>query len=161
VEADIPLLVDLYAHERASWQIGTMMDAEAWRWMLFGADPAAGNLGSAYMMTAAGNQTIGYVLVDRARRGDSLGIWGMAVTREVSLVDIAPHALRALGEIAGAMSGHPEPAPPLVLLRLEMGPGHALFAALDRTESRRRPGVASGRAAPAATAPSAHCCNAS
>lgn len=129
VAADIPLLVELYARERAGWQVATAMDAEAWRWMLFDADPAAGNLGTAYMLTAD-HQAIGYVLVDRMRRGDSLGIWGMAVTREASLVDIAPHALRALGQIADTMPGHPEPAPPLVRLRLEMGPGHALFAAL-------------------------------
>ncbi|HEY7034246.1 MAG TPA: hypothetical protein VH482_23100 [Thermomicrobiales bacterium] len=75
VEADVPLLTALAAHERPCWQIATVLDPEAWRWMLFGADPAAGNLGTAFIITGAGRD-VGYLLVDRLRRGDSLGIWG-------------------------------------------------------------------------------------
>src|SRR5262249_9725509 len=62
VEADIPLLTALSARERACWQIATVLDSSAWHWMLFGADPAAENLGRAYIITSAGRD-IGYLLV--------------------------------------------------------------------------------------------------
>jgi hypothetical protein len=129
-ETDIPLLIDLYARERACWQIATVLDEQAWRWMLFGSDSAAGNGRTAYVITTAQGVAIGYLLLDRIRRGPSLSIWGMAVKSGVSLAAIAPQALGAVRDLARAVPGYPESVPPLVRLRLEMGPGHALFDAL-------------------------------
>jgi hypothetical protein len=131
-EADIPLLTYLYRRERACWQVATVMDEQAWHWMLFASDPAAGNPGTAFIITTGDGDPIGYLLVDRLRRGDALDIWGMAVTDVVSLVDVAPYALGALRDRADAFPLHPDTAPstPLVRFRLQMGPAHALFAAL-------------------------------
>lgn len=130
VEVDIPLLTALAARERACWQIATVLDEHAWHWMLFGADPAAGNPGTAYIITTSAGRDIGYLLVSRLQQDDALGLWGMAVTEGVPLVTVAPQALSVLCAIVRGSPRQPETAPPLARLRLEIGPGHALFAAL-------------------------------
>ncbi len=131
-ERDIPLLCQLYARESTCWQVATVMDQQAWNWMLFSSDPAAGNLGTAFVITTDDGEAIGYLLTDRIRRGDALDIWGLAVAEGFALVDVAPAALRALQAQADGYPFHPEtpPSTPLVRFRLQMGPAHALFAAL-------------------------------
>ncbi len=131
-EEDIPLLVELSGRERARWQVATVLDERAWSWMAFEADPAARTIGATYMITTAGDATIGYMLLSRGRPGDSLGIWGVAVREGAPLIEVAPHALRALRDLvlAGAFPSYRQDAPPLTRFRLEMGPGHALFDAL-------------------------------
>jgi len=131
-EEDILLLVDLSMRERARWQVATVLDERAWRWMAFESDPAGRNPGVAYVITTAEGADIGYMLLSRGRPRDSLGIWGMAVKEGVSLIEVAPHALRAVRDLvlAGAFPSYRQDTPPFARFRLEMGPGHALFDAL-------------------------------
>jgi hypothetical protein len=130
-EDDIPLLVGLSSRERACWQIATVLDEAAWRWMALDSDPAAGNIGATYMATRASDgATIGYVLLSRIRSEDSVGVWGMAIREGLSLAEVAPHALRAARELVDAFPSRPDDSPPATRFRLEMGPGHALFDAL-------------------------------
>ncbi len=130
VEDDLPLLLALSARERACWQIATVVDEAAWRWMAFACDPAARNVGATYMITAADDTAIGYILLSRIRSDDSVGIWGIAVREGRSLAEVAPHALRAAQDIVAAFPCRPEDSPPPSRFRLEMGPGHAIFDAL-------------------------------
>ena len=129
VEADIPLLTALAARERACWQIATVLDPEAWRWMLFGADPTAGNLGTAFIITGA-ERDIGYLLVDRLRRGDSLGIWEHGGDRRDPAGARCPACLARRERGGAAVARRAGDRAPLARLRLEIGPGHALFDAL-------------------------------
>jgi hypothetical protein len=134
VATDIPSLIDLAAHERESWQTATVLDEQAWRWMLFASDRALSTSGTVYMITTAEGATIGYILLDRRRAGgfdgDSIGIWGMAVKQGISLAEAAPYALCALRDLVNAFPFNKESAGRLARFRLEMGPGHALFEAL-------------------------------
>jgi predicted N-acetyltransferase YhbS len=130
--ADVPLLAALYERERACWQIATVLDEAAWRWMALECDPAAGTLGLTYMLTSPVGEPIGQVLLSRVRNGDAVGIWGMSVVEDRSLAEIAPHALHALREIAPALPCRPDDALRPVRFLLEMGPGHALFDALGQ-----------------------------
>ncbi len=131
VKEDIPLLLALSAREQACWQIASVLDEAAWRWMAFDCDPATGNLGATYMITrAAGGDTIGYLMLSRIRSGDSAGLWGMAVNEGQSLAEAAPHALRAARDVVATFPCRPQDAPPATRFRLEMGPGHAIFDAL-------------------------------
>jgi len=130
VEEDIPALIALSAREQACWQVATVLDEEAWRWMVFDSNPAAGNFGATYMITSTDGPAVGYMMLSRLRHGDSGDIAGMAVHEGVSLAEVAPQALRAAREIVGTFPCRPADSPPPARFRLEMGPGHALFDAL-------------------------------
>jgi hypothetical protein len=130
LEQDLPALLALSAREQRCWQIATVLDEKAWRWMAFTSDPAAGNFGATYMVTAADGAVIGYMAFSRLRHRDSVGIGGMAVQEGLSLAEVAPHALRAARDIVSTFPCRPEDSPPPARFRLEMGPEHAIFDAL-------------------------------
>jgi hypothetical protein len=104
--ADLPQVMALYDRERARGPVSAQIDADYWCWLMEGQNPDAGEGWSTRMIVRAGDNhaaPVGYVLTNRRRHGDRLGVIGVALEPGVALPTLLPSLLRALQTLALAL----------------------------------------------------------
>jgi hypothetical protein len=105
-QADLPQVLGLYDRDRARGPVSAQIDADYWRWLLEGQNPDAGEGWNTWMIVRAGDASaapLGYVLTNRRRHGDRLGVIGLALEPGVALPMLLPSMLRALQALALTM----------------------------------------------------------
>ena len=133
-QADLPQVMALYDRERARGPVSAQIDANYWRWLMEGQNPDAGEGWNTWMIVRAGDDRaapVGYLLTNRRRHGDRLGVIGMALEPGVALPTLLPSLLRALQALALAMPPF-RPHQPEVAARISFGlfGSHPLYDAL-------------------------------
>jgi hypothetical protein len=132
--ADIPQVMALYDRERARGPVSAQIDADYWRWLMEGQNPDAGEGWNTRMIVRAGDDRaapVGYVLTNRRRHGDRLGVIGVALEPGVPLPTLLPSLLRALQALALVLPPS-RPHQPEVAARISFGlfGSHPLYDAL-------------------------------
>jgi hypothetical protein len=105
-QADLPQVIRLYDRERARGPVSAQTDIDYWQWVLEGQTPEAGEGWNIWMIVGAGDDRaapVGYLLTNRRRFGDRLGVIGMALEPGAALPTLLPSLLRALQALALAM----------------------------------------------------------
>ena len=103
---DLPQVQTLYDCERARGPVGAQIDADYWRWLMEGQNPAAGEGWHIRMIVRAGDDRaapVGYLLTNRRRHQDRLGVIGLALEPGIALPQLLPSVLRALQALALVM----------------------------------------------------------
>jgi hypothetical protein len=133
---DVPLLQQLYAHERAAGFGGPLLvtnyfSADYWRYMIAGMSPESGTGAQTQLVVDGAGQPQGYLLRARMRWDDGLGVFGFMAAPGASLLDIIPSALRGLAQ-QGPLVQVPDPQTgPLTNIRFYLGRSHVVHRLLS------------------------------
>ncbi|MDQ2998237.1 MAG: GNAT family N-acetyltransferase [Chloroflexota bacterium] len=129
---DLPQALALYDRERARGPISAQTDADYWRWVLEGQNPAAGEGWGIWMIVgAAGDRApVGYLLTNRRLRNDRLSVVGLALEPGVALPTLLPSLLRALQGLALAMPPSLPDRTPVARIVFALYASHPIYDAL-------------------------------
>jgi hypothetical protein len=131
--ADLPQVMALYDRERARGPISAQIDADYWHWLLEGPNPATGEGWNTRLIVRRGDNgaaPLGYLLTNRWRHGDRLGVIGMALEPGVSLPTLLPSVLRALQALALALPASKPDAPAAARISFALFGSHPVYDAL-------------------------------
>lgn len=141
---DVPLLMMLYDRERTRMENGrpllvsTRISREYWLWIIKSMNPENAEWYTPQMIENTDGVVQGYVLARRGRWGDALGIGGLAVEPNVSLLTAFPSILRGLRDLATTtlFTGTGE-ARPVTRLSFALGSSHPVYAAIGTNRTAR------------------------
>jgi GNAT superfamily N-acetyltransferase len=130
-EADIPLMMELFARRRDEMLIWGTTTAEDWRYQIVEwADPTAPGKQSDYMMiTDQAGAVVGFLEVAIKRWGAYLGVFQLETLAGVNLHAMLPPLLRALAA-RGQTAPNIHTDEPLRGLGIQLGRSHPIYDAL-------------------------------
>jgi predicted N-acetyltransferase YhbS len=137
---DMPLLLRLYARDRARVPISTPIDEPYWHWMLDGQRDAAGKGWRPQIVSDTDGTPAGYVLMRRLRAGAYLDVSAIGFEAGVPPAAALPAVLRALRDRAPSLPGWTslKDPKPVANLRLFLGRDHPFYALLSEENGARR-----------------------
>lgn len=136
-EADMPLIQRLYERERSRLHAGapllvtTPIDGDYWRYTLrAGNERRSGEGFRLLMVVDSSKSSVGYVNVQPTRWGKDVGIHGLMLDKNVSLLAALPSLLRGIEALADTLLLRAENVPTASQMKFRLSRDHPVYAAL-------------------------------
>ncbi len=134
---DLPHLMAWYDHDRSRTTISTQIDADFWRWVMQGQNPATPQNWYIQMICDAQGSACGYLLIQQQRWGPVLIVGGLGVAPGTSLAAVLPSVLRGVAAQAERIPGSKPDTPSPNRTGFVLGRQHPVYDLLGSSLSSR------------------------